>query len=183
MSVVEECDVVVVGAGFGGLYALHLLREEGFNVKGVERASGVGGTWFWNRYPGARCDVESLQYSYSFDPELQQEWRWSERYASQPEILGYAEHVADRFDLSSLIAFNTTVEAATFNEALSSWTVETSGGTYKAQFLVAATGCLSTTNLPDFEGIDDFTGDVYHTGQWPHSPVDFSGQRVGNDIR
>jgi cyclohexanone monooxygenase len=179
MSVVEECDVVVVGAGFGGLYALHLLREEGFNVKGVERASGVGGTWFWNRYPGARCDVESLQYSYSFDPELQQDWRWSERYASQPEILGYAEHVADRFHLSSLIAFNTTVEAATFNETLSSWSVETSGGTYKAQFLVAATGCLSTTNLPDFEGIDDFTGDVYHTGQWPHSPVDFSGQRVG----
>ncbi|MBM44893.1 MAG: cyclohexanone monooxygenase [Acidimicrobiaceae bacterium] len=179
MRLVEECDVLVVGAGFGGLYALYLLRQEGFHVKGVERASGVGGTWFWNRYPGARCDVESLQYSYSFDDELQQEWEWSERYAAQPEILEYAEHVADRFDLSSLIAFDTNVEAATFNEDSGRWRVETSQGVYEAQFLVAATGCLSTTNLPKFDGLSNFTGDVLHTGQWPHEPVDFTGQRVG----
>ncbi len=179
MSLAEECDVVVVGAGFGGLYALHLLRQEGFDAKGLERASGVGGTWFWNRYPGARCDVESLQYSYSFDTDLQQEWEWSERYAGQPEILEYAEHVANRFDLDSLIDFNTNVEAATFDEALNRWTIATSQGTYKAQFLIAATGCLSTTNLPNFEGASEFKGDVYHTGQWPHEPVDFSGKRVG----
>jgi len=179
MGLVNECDVLVVGAGFGGLYALHLLRQEGFAVQGVERADGVGGTWFWNRYPGARCDVESLQYSYSFDEQLQQDWEWSERYAAQPEILEYARHVAARFDLLPLIAFNTNVETAAFNEASRRWTVETNQGTYDAQFLVAATGCLSTANLPKFDGLSNFTGDVLHTGQWPHEAVDFTGQRVG----
>ena len=178
MGSIEKCDVVVVGAGFGGLYSLYLLRQEGFNVKGRERGTGGGGTWYWNRYPGARCDVESLQYSYSFDPELEQEWEWTERYAGQPEILKYAEHVSDRFDLESLIEFNTTVEAADYDEITSTWTISTNRDTYQARFLVAATGCLSTTNLPDFEGLANFKGDVYHTGRWPHETVDFSGQRV-----
>ena len=178
MSSIEECDVVVVGAGFGGLYSLHLLKQEGFDVRGVERGTGVGGTWYWNRYPGARCDVESLQYSYSFDPDLQQEWEWTERYAGQPEILRYAEHVSQRFNLESLIAFDTNVEAANYDESTSAWTVYTNHKAYRARFLVAATGCLSTTNLPAFDGLANFSGDVYHTGRWPHETVDFSGQRV-----
>ena len=179
MNNAEEHEVIVIGAGFAGLYAVYLLRKSGFDVIALERGSGVGGTWYWNRYPGARCDVESLQYSYSFDKDLEQDWEWSERYAGQPEILEYAEHVAHRFDLETHIQFDTTVEQLDFNEATSNWTVKTSGGTYRAQFVIAATGCLSTANHPRFAGIDEFKGSLYHTGKWPHEGVDFAGQRVG----
>lgn len=178
MATVEQHDVIVIGAGFGGLYATYLLRNSGFDVIALERGSGVGGTWYWNRYPGARCDVESLQYSYSFDKQLEQEWEWSERYAGQPEILEYAEHVASRFDLEPNIRFDTNVEKLDFSEGNSTWTVSTNGTTYRAPFVVAATGCLSTANHPEFEGINDFQGGIYHTGKWPHEGVDFTGQRV-----
>ncbi|MAK23632.1 MAG: cyclohexanone monooxygenase [Acidimicrobiaceae bacterium] len=179
MTAVETRDVLVVGAGFGGLYSLYVLREAGFHVTAVERGSGVGGTWYWNRYPGARCDVESLQYSYSFDDDLQQDWEWTERYAGQPEILKYAQHVSTRFDLTDLIDFNTNVESMNYDAEQQQWTVSTSSLTYKAKFVIAATGCLSSTNLPDFPGLEQFEGDTYHTGRWPHEKVDFGGQRVG----
>lgn len=162
---------------------LHRLRGAGFDAVVLERAGGVGGTWYWNRYPGARCDVESLQYSYSFDEDLQAEWEWSERYSGQPEILRYANHVADRFGLRDGIRFNTTVTAATWDEREARWHLDTASGDdttrYSAQFVVMATGCLSSANTPDFDGLDSFAGPVYHTGNWPHEPVDFGGQRVG----
>jgi cation diffusion facilitator CzcD-associated flavoprotein CzcO len=173
-------DVAVVGAGFAGLYMLYRLRQMGFSVRVLEAGSGVGGTWFWNRYPGARCDVESLEYSYQFSPELQQEWRWSERYAGQPEILRYANHVADRFDLRRDIAFNTRVGALTFDEAANRWRITTGDGArLSATHCVMATGCLSVPNKPKFKGMDSFAGPTYHTGTWPHEDVDFTGQRVG----
>jgi cyclohexanone monooxygenase len=173
-------DVVVVGAGFAGLYMLHRLRGLGFSVRVYEQGGGLGGTWYWNRYPGARCDIESMQYSYSFSEELQQEWNWSERYASQPEILEYANHVADRFDLRRDISFNTRVERADFDEATGTWNVAIScGRLVQAKFFVLATGCLSNARMPDIEGLSDFRGQVYHTGQWPHERVDFAGKRVG----
>jgi cyclohexanone monooxygenase len=172
-------DVVVVGAGFAGMYMLHRLRGLGMRVRVFEQGSGVGGTWYWNRYPGARCDVESMQYSYSFSDELQQEWNWSEHYASQPEILAYANHVADRFDLRPDIQFDTTVQRAVFDERANNWTVTTSDGkSVTANFVVLATGCLSNARMPDIKGLDRFNGDVYHTGHWPHHPVDFTGRRV-----
>ena len=173
-------DVVVVGAGFAGMYMLHRLRGLGFSVRVVEQGSDVGGTWYWNRYPGARCDVESMQYSYSFSEELQQEWNWSERYAPQPEILKYAQHVADRFDLRSDIVFNTRVERTDFDERNAIWKVTTSDGkTLRARFVVLATGCLSNARMPDIKGLARFAGKLYHTGHWPHEGVDFTGQRVG----
>ena len=176
----SDHDVLIVGAGFSGLYLLHRLRGSGFKVRIVDRASDVGGTWFWNRYPGARCDVESMQYAYSFSPELEQEWVWSEKYATQPEILRYARHVAERFDLRRDIEFDTTVESAVFDESNHQWRIETSEGrTISANFCVMATGCLSTTNTPHFEGLDSFKGAIYHTGNWPHETVDFSGEKVG----
>jgi cation diffusion facilitator CzcD-associated flavoprotein CzcO len=176
----RHLDVVVVGAGFGGLYALHRLRGLGLSVQVYEAGSGVGGTWYWNRYPGARCDVESLEYSYSFSPELEQEWAWSERYAPQPEILGYINHVADRFDLRRDIQFDTRVTAAAFDETACRWRVTTDrGDDVSARFCVMATGCLSAVTTPDIEGLNSFRGNWYHTGQWPHGGVDFSGQRVG----
>ena len=175
-----ELDVLVVGAGFAGLYLLHRLRGMGFSVQVIEAASGVGGTWYWNRYPGARCDVESMQYSYAFSPELDQEWEWSERYTAQPDILRYANHIADRFDLRRDIQFDTRVEAASFDERSGKWVIETDGGTrLTARFCVMATGCLSAVNRPRIEGRDSFTGNCYHTGEWPHEPIDFTGQRVG----
>jgi cation diffusion facilitator CzcD-associated flavoprotein CzcO len=175
----DRFDVVVVGAGFAGLYMLHSLRKAGFTVRVLEAGGGVGGTWYWNRYPGARCDVQSLEYSYGFDDELQQEWQWSERYASQPEILRYLEHVADRFDLCRDIQFETRVVAATFDEPRAEWSVTTEAGdVLLASYVVMATGCLSSANLPDIPGRDSFAGPTYHTGQWPHEGVDFSGQRV-----
>jgi cyclohexanone monooxygenase len=173
-------DVVVVGAGFAGMYMLHRLRGLGLSVRVYEQGGDVGGTWYWNRYPGARCDVESMQYSYSFSDELQQEWNWSERYAPQPEILRYANHVADRFKLRSDIALNTRVDRAEFDENASTWQVTTSdGATVTAKFVVLATGCLSNARMPDIRGLSDFKGKVYHTGHWPHEPIDFTGQRVG----
>jgi cyclohexanone monooxygenase len=172
-------DIVVVGAGFAGMYMLHRLREQGRSVRVFEQGGGVGGTWYWNRYPGARCDVESMQYSYSFSDELQQEWDWSERYAPQPEILRYANHVADRFDLRGNIQLDTSVDRAVFDEDAGAWRISTSDGrTATAKFVVLATGCLSNARLPDIKGLSDFKGKVYHTGHWPHQVVDFSGQRV-----
>ena len=176
---IRNCDVVIVGAGFSGLYLLHRLRGLGYSIRMFEAGSDVGGTWYWNRYPGARCDVESMQYSYSFSEELQQEWDWSERFSAQPEILEYASHVADRFDLRRDIEFSTTVTSAHFDEAGRRWTVETDKGEQiSAQFCIMATGCISTAQIPDFEGLADYRGKTYHTGNWPHEGVDFTGQRV-----
>ncbi|TKT70079.1 NAD(P)/FAD-dependent oxidoreductase [Afipia massiliensis] len=176
----ESYDTVVVGAGFAGLYMLHRLRGLGLSVRVYEQGGDVGGTWYWNRYPGARCDVESMQYSYSFSEELQQEWEWSERYAPQPEILKYANHVADRFDLRRDIQLNTRVEAAEFHESANRWSVITSDGkAVSATYFILATGCLSNARIPDFKGWDRFQGKTYHTGHWPHDEVDFTGQRVG----
>jgi cyclohexanone monooxygenase len=173
-------DVVVVGAGFAGLYMLYRLRGLGLSVRVFEQGGDVGGTWYWNRYPGARCDVESMQYSFSFSDELQQEWNWSERYAPQPEILRYANHVADRFKLRPDIQLNTRVDRASFDESDNSWQVTTSDGkAVTAKYVVLATGCLSNARMPDIKGLSDFKGKVYHTGHWPHEPVDFTGQRVG----
>ena len=176
----ETYDVVVVGAGFAGMYMLHRLRGQGFSARVYEQGGGVGGTWYWNRYPGARCDVESMQYSYSFSDELQQQWDWSERYAPQPEILKYANHVADRFNLRADIQFDTRVEHAAFDEGANTWAVTTSDGkTVSAKYVVLATGCLSNAKMPEIRGVADFKGKIYHTGRWPHEPVDFTGQRVG----
>jgi len=176
----EAYDVVVVGAGFAGMYMLHRLRGRGFSVRVYEQGGDVGGTWYWNRYPGARCDVESMQYSYSFSDELQQEWNWSERYAPQAEILKYANHVADRFNLRADIQLNTCVDRAVFDENTGTWQVTTSDGkTVTARFVVLATGCLSNARVPDIKGLSDFKGKVYHTGHWPHEQVNFTGQRVG----
>jgi cyclohexanone monooxygenase len=176
----REVDVVVVGAGFAGLYMLYRLRKLGFSAQVFERGTGVGGTWYWNRYPGARCDVESMDYSYSFSPELEQEWEWTERYASQPEILKYANHMADRFDLKRDIQFETKVVSAHFDEAARRWTVRTDqGDVVSARYCVMATGCLSDLQVPPFKGVETFRGKRYHTGSWPHEGVDFTGQRVG----
>ena len=173
-------DVAVVGAGFAGLYMLHRLRGLGFSALALEQADGVGGTWYWNRYPGARCDIESMQYSFQFDPALEQEWEWTERYAAQPEILRYAEHVADRYDLRRDIRFGARVVAAAFDERTGYWTLRTgTGERISARYCVMATGCLSTPNSPRFEGLDSFAGARYHTGTWPHESVDFRGRRVG----
>ncbi len=175
----ENFDIVIVGAGFAGMYALHHLRGLGFNVLVVEAAGGVGGTWYWNRYPGARVDIESVEYSYSFSEELQQEWSWSERYSAQPELLRYANHVADRFDLRRDMRFNTRVISAVFDEKTDTWVVTTDGGEIRAKYCIMATGILSAANLPDFPGMDLFKGPKYHTAKWPHEGVDFTGQRVG----
>ena len=176
-------DVIVVGAGFAGVYAVHKFRQLGFSVRAFEAGDDVGGTWYWNRYPGCRCDIESIHYSYQFDDDLQQEWNWTERYASQPEILSYISHVADRFELRRDIQFNTRVTAATIEPAAgevpSHWTVATDDGqTHRARFCVMATGCLSSPNLPDIAGRDTFSGATYHTGRWPHEEVDFTGLDV-----
>jgi cation diffusion facilitator CzcD-associated flavoprotein CzcO len=173
-------DAVVVGAGIAGIYQLYRLRELGFDVRVIEAGSDVGGTWFWNRYPGARCDVESMVYSYSWCEELQQEWSWSERYAPQPEILRYLQHVADRFDLRRDIQFDTRVTSAVLDEASGRWAVGTDRGEMlDAAVVIMATGCLSVPRLPDIEGLERFAGAVYQTALWPHQPVDFAGLRVG----
>jgi cation diffusion facilitator CzcD-associated flavoprotein CzcO len=173
-------DVIIVGAGFAGLYMLHRARGLGLSTRVMEAGGGVGGTWYWNRYPGARCDVESMEYSYQFSEELEQEWQWSERYASQPEILRYLDHVADRYDLRRDIQFDTRVLGADFEEANDRWVVRTGDDKeMSARFLIMATGCLSSANIPDFPGLSSFAGPTYHTGRWPHDPVDFTGKRVG----
>ncbi|MBM3644009.1 MAG: NAD(P)/FAD-dependent oxidoreductase [Alphaproteobacteria bacterium] len=172
-------DAVVVGAGFAGLYALIRLRRLGFSARVVEAGAGVGGTWYWNRYPGARCDVESVQYSYQFDDELEQSWNWSERYATQPEILRYAEHVAARHDLKRDIDFDTRIKSAIWDEAAAQWTLTAENGRrYIGRFVVMATGCLSAPNTPKLPGLEKFAGRRFHTGHWPHEKVDFSGRRV-----
>ena len=176
----RTADAVIVGAGFAGLYMLHRLRGLGLTARVFEAGKGVGGTWYWNRYPGARCDVESMDYSYSFSDDLQQEWRWTERYASQPEILKYINHVADRFDLRRDITLETRVTAAVFDEATNRWTIRTDRGEeVSAQFCIMAVGCLSTAQVPKYPGLESFKGTWYHTGNWPHEGVDFTGQRVG----
>ena len=175
-----DFDAVIVGAGFAGLYMLHRLRSAGLKTQVFEAGDGVGGTWYWNLYPGARCDVPSMEYSYQFDPELQQEWEWTERYASQGEILKYLEHVADRYNLRPDIKFNTRVGAARYDDLSNSWIVETENGdNVKSRFFIMATGCLSVPYTPNIEGLNDFEGVVCHTGNWPKEGIDAVGKRVG----
>ena len=175
-----DFDAIVIGAGFAGLYALHRLRKSGYAVRILEAGSGVGGTWYWNRYPGARVDIESHEYSYSFDDELQQEWVWSERYPAQPELMRYLNHVADRFGLRPDIQFNTRVTAARYDEDRACWLIETAAGErFSARFCVMATGLLAAPNKPEFPGLDSFKGRQFHTAQWPRETVDFTGRRVG----
>ncbi len=175
----DVLDLVIVGAGFGGLYGIHRAQQLGLSVRAFEGGDDVGGTWYWNRYPGARCDVESVEYSYGFSEELQQEWVWSERYAGQPELQRYARHVAERFNLRHAITFGTRVLSATYDDVARHWKISASNGEQvSARFLVLATGCLSAANVPDIPGLDTFSGRVLHTGRWPAEAVDFSGQRV-----
>ncbi len=184
-SASADLDAVVVGAGFTGLYALYKMRDEmGLSVRVFDAADDVGGTWYWNRYPGARVDIESVHYSYSFSKELQQEWRWSERFAAQPEILDYLQHVADRFDLRRDITFGTRIISAVWDDDRRVWTVGTeSGESVTATYLISGgAGNLSVPKKPEFPGIDNFAGEVHLTGNWPHEPVDFTGKRVGGVI-
>ena len=176
-----DYDVVVVGAGFSGLYLLHRLRDEmGLSVRVIEKAGDVGGTWYWNRYPGARCDSESHIYCYSFDEGLLREWEWSQRYPEQPEVLEYLRFVADRLDLRRDVDFGRAVESATLDEDAGTWGIETDDGErVTSRFFVPAVGCLSEPYVPDFDGVDSFEGESYHTGRWPHDPVDFDGEHVG----
>ena len=176
----REFDVVIVGAGFAGMYLLHQMHKIGMSARVLEAGTDVGGTWYWNRYPGARCDVESMQYSYQFDDDLQQEWSWSERYSPQPEILKYAQHVADRYHLRPDIDFNMRIKSATFDEARSQWTLTSENGQMTTgRYFVMATGCLSAPNWPKIDGLDRFAGPTYHTALWPHEKVNFTGLRVG----
>ncbi|VXD04451.1 Phenylacetone monooxygenase [Pseudomonas sp. 9AZ] len=173
-------DAVVVGAGFGGIAALQAFRARGYRVLVVEAGSGPGGTWFWNRYPGARCDIDSLQYSFSFSPAVATNWTWSEKYSAQPEILSYLEYVVDQENMRPAFRFNTRIISAYYDEPAARWHLRTeSGETITARFCVMATGTLSTANKPDFSGIEKFRGEIYHTGLWPHSGVDMTGKQVG----
>ena len=174
-------DAIIIGAGFSGLYQLHKLRDElGLNVRLLEKGRGIGGTWYWNRYPGARCDSDSYYYCYSFNKEIEQQWEWTERYPEHSEIRKYLNFVADRLDLKRDIQLDTKVTSATFDEAANTWTVRTDKGeTFVAPFLITAVGCLSTANVPKFKGLENFRGRWYHTGAWPHEGVDFTGKRVG----
>ncbi len=175
----ERVDVLIVGAGFAGLFAIHRMRQLGLRVRGIEAGDGVGGTWFWNRYPGARCDVESLDYSYSFSNELQQDWKWSQRFADQSEILAYLNHVADRFDLRKDIRFETRVTAMHFDEKRAVWTASTNKGErIEARYCLMASGNLSMPRVPDFPGIERYKGQWYHSAQWPKAGVDFTSKRV-----
>jgi cyclohexanone monooxygenase len=175
----HRVDAVVVGAGFAGLYQLYSFRQLGLVTRVFEKGPEVGGTWYWNRYPGARCDVESMSYCYSFSPELEQEWTWSEKYPPQPEVLRYLNHVADRFDLRRDVTFNTTVVSAVWDDQSKRWIVTTDAGeVVLAQFVVMATGCLSVPKVPDIPGVDKYRGRLYHTADWPHEGVDFTGQRI-----
>ena len=179
-DVTLDADVIVVGAGMSGLYALKVFRERGFRVIVLERAAGIGGTWFWNRYPGARCDIPSLEYSFGFDPELEQEWEWSEHFAAQPEIERYLNHIADRYDLRPDIRLETGVAAMTFDDATDSWVVDTeTGETLRSRFCVMATGGLSAPHRPDWPGIDTFAGEVVQSSLWPEEGVALEGRRVG----
>lgn len=181
MNNAEKLDAIIIGAGFAGMYQLISLRDKlGMNARVLEAGSGVGGTWFWNRYPGARCDSESHSYMYYFSKELVQEWEWSERYPQQPEILRYLNYVANKFDLHKDISFNTRVVHAQYDRDNNEWTVQTEDGrTLRSHFLITAVGCLSSANVPDIKGRDSFAGQWFHTGSWPHEGVDFTGKRVG----
>jgi len=174
-----DVNVLIVGAGFSGLYLLHRFQKAGFSARCFERGDGVGGTWYWNRYPGARCDVESMQYSYGFNEDLQQEWKWPEKFSAQADILSYANHVADTFDLRRYITFETEVCAAHYNKSAQIWRIETdTGETITAKHFIMAGGCISTAQVPQFEGLTDYKGETYHTGNWPRQPVSFAGKRV-----
>ena len=176
----KQLDAVIVGAGFSGMFMLHKMRGLGLAAKVIDAADGIGGTWYWNSYPGARCDIQSVEYSYRFSDEVQQEWNWSERYAAQPEILRYLEHIADRFDLRRDIQLGTRVQTAEYDEEACRWRVGTDdGGTIEAQFLIMATGGLSAPYVPDIPGQELFKGQSVHTGIWPRDGVDFAGKRVG----
>lgn len=180
MNSTATFDVIIVGAGISGMYMLYRMRKLGLSARVIEAGSGLGGTWYWNRYPGARCDTDTLEYSYSFDEDLQQEWDWPERYPTQPEILKYLNHVADRFDLRRDITFDTRVEAARYDEAASRWRIAAhDGAELSAQFLIMATGSISAPNIPAIEGMDSFGGPIHHTARWPHEGLDLSGLRVG----
>ena len=174
----QTFDVAVVGAGFAGLYLLHRLRKAGFCAVVLEEAGDVGGTWYWNRYPGARCDIQTMDYSYTFDPELDKAWTWSEKYATQPEILRYLGFVADRYDLRRDIRFGTKVKAANWDEATERWHLATDHGDVSCRYYIMATGCLSAPKPPEIDGVKDFKGQVYFTGRWPHEGVDLKGKRV-----
>ena len=179
-TAVTDFDAIVIGAGFAGLYALHKLRDQlGLSVRVYEAASDVGGTWYWNRYPGARCDIESVHYSYSFSEELQQDWEWSERFAGQPEILRYLNHVADRFDLRKDILFDTRVNSMVWDDDASLWRVGTElGDTVTARYVISGAGNLSVPKTPEFDGVESFRGQVHLTGNWLDENIDFTGQRV-----
>lgn len=177
----QQFDVIIIGAGFSGLYQLHKLRDEvGLNVRVLDKANGIGGTWYWNRYPGARCDSESYYYCYSFNKEIEQEWTWSERYPEHHEIRKYLNYVADKLDLRRDIQLNTEVASLSFDDENNNWIVETKQGeVFVSQFVITAVGCLSVANTPKFKGLEKFTGEWYHTGAWPHDGVDLTGKRVG----
>jgi len=176
---INDVDAVIVGAGFAGMYMLYRLRNLGLTVQILEAGDGVGGTWYWNRYPGARCDTESMFYSYQFSNDLQQEWEWTERYPRQPEILRYANHVADRFDLRRDIIFGARVISAKWHEKKQIWHIATSShNQIYAQFCIMATGCLSSPNIPDISGLNEFKGEIIHTGLWPDQHVDFANKSV-----
>lgn len=175
----KQYDAVVIGAGFAGLYMLHKLRERGLSVKVIEAADGVGGVWYWSRYPGAKCDSDSIFYNFTFSEELYKKWRWKDRYASQSEILEYLNFVADELDLRPDIQFKTRVKKANFNNHRKQWEISTdTNETFTAKYFISGVGCLSTTNVPPFEGSENFKGEQYHTGRWPHEKVDFTGKRV-----
>ena len=175
-----DFDVIVVGAGMCGLYALKVFREQGMRTLVLEKGDGVGGTWYWNRYPGARCDIPSLEYSFGFDPDLEQEWVWTEHFSSQPEIERYLNHIADRYDLRGDIRLSTGVRAAVFDESSNSWTIETEAGErLRARFCVMATGGLSAPNRPNFPGIESFAGTIVQTSLWPKDGVELEGKRIG----
>ncbi len=176
----DQFDAIVIGAGISGMYLIYRLRELGLSVRVYEAGGEVGGTWYWNRYPGCRFDSESISYGYSFSDELLQEWDWNEHYAGQPETQRYLEFVADKFDFRRDIEFNTRIKAATYDEDRNLWEIETEQGKHaRAQFLITAVGVLSEPYTPKFEGLDTFEGDSWHTGWWPHEPVDMSDKRVG----
>lgn len=177
---IKEVDAVILGAGFAGLYMLHQLKSKGFSTIVYETGDGVGGVWYWNRYPGARCDIESIYYNYTFSKELYEEWTWTSRFPEQEEILRYLNYVADRLKLRSNIQFNTRVKAAHFDEEQHKWLVHLNDGhQVLAKYFITGIGCLSAANVPKFQGLDQFSGNWYHTGHWPHDKVDFTGKRVG----
>lgn len=178
-SKTKKVEALVVGAGFSGLYLTYRFQQRGVNVLTIEAGDGVGGTWYWNRYPGARVDVLSVEYSYSFSKELQEEWNWTEKYSPQPELLEYLNYVADKFDLRKNIELNTRVTDAIYNEEKNTWSITTDkGDNIEANYFILATGCLSVPRTPNFKGMENFKGEFYHTGEWPKTPVDFTNKKV-----